>query len=173
MIHRNRRIIGQANPANHATGSPFKAPNGRPAGPYLTKVKPHAAAKLGHLGKIINGPVNPVQGIRYCVDKATGQLVVRLPGIGHGRGGHGHLELRQHVVKATYPVQARFRLLIHGQMQGNAQEHFLDAFHRLTAVRPDHIPLDEQIQAGIIDLLIPCRINKPIGPLNFFPAVLL
>ena len=156
LIHGNSSVVHQPDPADDAARRPLKAPNGAVGGPYLAIVQPHAAPKLGHLGKIVNGAVDAVQTVRHRVDKAAGKLVMGLSRVGHGGGGHGDLHAAEHIVKPPDPAHA-VRGLIHGKVERDAQEHLLRRFQRLTAAGLDDVSLEQQVKAGIGEQRVPLR----------------
>ena len=127
LVHRHRSIIRQLDPAYHTSGRAFEAPNRTSRGSDFTEIQPHAAAELADLCKAVNTAVNPVQTVRNRVDKAGGQLMVRLSRVGKGWCRHGNLKRAQHIVKTSHPFQTVV-LFQHGQMQGDAQKHFLGGF---------------------------------------------
>ena len=124
LIYRHRGIIGQLDPADHAPGCALKAADCTSCCPDLAEIQPHTTAELADLGKAVNAAVNAIQAVRHRVDKTGGKLMIRLSRVGKGRRRHGNLKRTQHIVKAPHPFQPVV-LLQHGQMQGDAQKHFL------------------------------------------------
>ena len=108
LIDRYGCIVGQADPADHAACRAFKAAYVRTVAAHLAKVQPHAAAVLGHIGKVGDAAVNALQVIRDGINKAAGQLMIGLSGIGQGWGGHRDLQRGEHVIEALRPIQALF-----------------------------------------------------------------
>ena len=160
LVHGHRRVVHQLHPADHAPRRALKAADAAARGPDLSEIKAHAAAKFADLGKIVDAAVNALQAVRHRVDKAAGKLVEGLSGVGQGGRGHGNLHVAQHIVKTAHPGHAAVRLLLHGQMQGDSQVHLLGRLQRLALVVLDHIALDQQIQAGVGEQLVPLRIQK-------------
>ena len=108
LIDRYGCIVGQADPADHAACRAFKAAYIRTVAAHLAKIQPHAAAVLGHIGKVGDAAVNALQVIRDGINKAAGQLMIGLSGIGQGRSGHRNLQRGEHVIEALRPIQALF-----------------------------------------------------------------
>lgn len=137
LIYRHGGIVGQLDPADYAAGGAGKAPYGGAARPHFSEIQPHASAKLGDLCKVVYAAVNAVQRIGHRVYKAAGELMIRLPGICHGGGGHGHLQPAQNVIKPFRPKEAVF--FPQGQVHGDAHVHFLGCFNGLQAAGLYHI----------------------------------
>ena len=51
--------------------------------------------------------------------------MVRFSGIGQGWGGHGNRHTAEHIIKPAHPLHPAILTFLHGQVQGNAQIHFL------------------------------------------------
>ena len=149
LIHRHRRIVYQAHPADHAAGRPVKAADGAARRPHLTEIEAHAAAELAHLGEVVHTAVNPVQAVRHHVDKAAGKLVKGLSGVGQGGSGHGGLLKAQHVVKPPGPAHPLLFLFPQGQVEGDPQIHLLRRLQNLPRPAADHVPVQQKLQSGV------------------------
>ena len=125
LIHCHSRIIHQLNPADYASGCPLKAPDPASRSPDLSEIQAHAPAEFADLGKVVHTSVNSFQTVGHSVNKTAGKLMIRLPGIGQGGSGHGYLHPAEHIVKPAHPFYPARLIFLHGQVQGNAQIHFL------------------------------------------------
>ena len=125
LVHCHSRIVHQLNPADHASGSPLKSPNPASRCPDLSKIQAHASAKFTDLCKVVHTSVNSFQTVGHSVNKTAGKLMVRFSGIGQGWGGHGNLHTAEHIIKPAHPLHPAILTFLHGQVQGNAQIHFL------------------------------------------------
>ena len=179
LVHRHRRVVDDANPANHAAGCALEPADRSALGANLAQVHTHAAAVLGDLGEVVDASVDAIQAVGHGVDEAARELVEGLAGVGQRGRGHGGLEPGQHVVEAAHPAKARgacrcrvalCSTLVHGEVERDAQEHLLRALEWLVGVRADDVALDEQIQARVGEQVVAfgrhearCLINLGAG----------
>ena len=139
LVNGHSRIIDKLDPADHSPCRALKSAYAASRCPDLSKIQAHAATELAHLGKVVHTSVNTFQTVGHCVYKAAGQLVIWFSCIGKGWRGHGDLHQAQHIVKPAHPFHAPVPVLLHGQMERNAQIHFLGCLQGVTAVVLDHI----------------------------------
>ena len=125
LVNGHSRIIDKLDPADHSPCRALKSAYAASRCPDLSKIQAHAATELAHLGKVVHTSVNTFQTVGHCVYKAAGQLVIWFSCIGKGWRGHGDLHQAQHIVKPAHPFYPARLIFLHGQVQGNAQIHFL------------------------------------------------
>ena len=149
LVDRHGRVVRQANPTDDAAGRPVEPADGAARRAHLAEVQAHAAAVLAHLREVVDAAVDAVQAVGHRVDEARRQLMERLARVRQRGRGHGHLERGQHVVEAAHPSQALGRVLLHGEVQRDAEEHLLRRLERRALVRADDVAVEQQLQTRI------------------------
>ena len=80
--------------------------------------------------------------------------MIGLAGIAQRGRGHGHFKLAEHIVEPLDPRKTLRRLLIHGEVQRDAEEHLLRTLQGRMVVRADYVTVDKQVEAGVCEQLI-------------------
>ena len=165
LVHRHGGVVDQLDPADHAAGGPLKAPDAAAGGPDLAEIQPHAAAELADLGEVIHTAVDALQAVGHRVDKAAGELMIGLAGVGESGCGHGDLKAAEDLIELAHPAKPVVGL-VHGQMEGDPQKHLLGRLQGLMAAVLDHIPLQQKVQARPGELPVPAVVQKGGGLLQ-------
>ena len=154
LIDRHGGVVDHADPANHAARNALEAADGPAGRAHLAQVHAHAATVLADLREVIDAAVDAHQAVRNRVDETAGELVVGLAGIAQRRRGHGHLKFAEHIVEPLDPGEALRRLLVHGEVQRDAEEHLLRALQGRMVVRVDYVTVDKQVEARVCEQLV-------------------
>ena len=173
LVHGDRRVIHELDPAGDAACGALETPDVASAGTDLAEIKPHAAAELAHLSEVIKAPVDAGEAVRHGVNEAGRQLVIRLTGVRESRRRHRHFEFRQHVVEPLHVLHPDVFLFRHREVKRHAEEQFLRALEDLVIVALDHVALEHELKAGVVEELIPVLIDQAGGLINLFLRVVL
>ena len=75
LIDRDRRVVCETNPADHAARRAFKPADGAAFRAHFSEIEPHAAAVFAHLREVVDAAVNARKAIGHRVDEARRKLV--------------------------------------------------------------------------------------------------
>ena len=167
LIDRDRRVVCEANPADHAARRTLKAANRAALTAHFAEIETHAAAVFADLREVVDAAVDAREAVRHGVDEAARELVKRLSRVGERRRCHRDLERAEHVVKVPNPREA-IRLFRHCQMQRDPEIHLLRGFQRLSFVAADHIAAQQQLQPRIRELFVVRGAEERLRLVEFF-----
>ena len=156
LVDGHGRVVDELYPAYDAARRAVKAADGAAGGAHLAEVETHAAAELADLGEVVYAAVDALQAVGHGVYEAAGELVIGLARVGERRRGHRDLLPAEHVVEPAHPAEA-VRLLLHRQVQRDAEVHLLRRLERHAPVGLYHVASQHQVEAGVGEQLVALR----------------
>ncbi len=75
LVYRHGRVVDDADPANHASRSPFEPSDGAPCRTHLAEVHAHAATILRYLREVVYTAVDALERVGNGVYEAARELV--------------------------------------------------------------------------------------------------